>query len=44
VHKETVPTSEVVNGNYSPSGNVTRYDDAGNIATGPADSHIPGGY
>ena len=42
VHKETVPTSKVTNGNYKQS-KATRYDDAGNVSNDKAATHIPGG-
>lgn len=43
VHKETVPTSQVVNGNYKNK-KVTTYDDAGNPSKDPRATHIPGGH
>ena len=38
-HKEVVPTSSVVNGNYQAAS--TKLDDHGNPATAPNQVHIP---
>jgi RHS repeat-associated protein len=42
-HKETVPTSKVEDGSYFEpnASNVTRYNDAGQPSTDPAQVHIP---
>ena len=40
VHKETVPTERVTDGNYSAR-DATTYDDSGNQSTIKQDIHIP---
>ena len=41
-HKESLPTSAVSAGNYSPgAAGLTKFDDAGQPATAPAKVHIP---
>jgi RHS repeat-associated protein len=39
-HKEIVPSSQVVSGNYHPR-DATKYNDLGLPSTGPLDAHIP---
>jgi len=40
-HKEIVPTSSVVSGNYPPGATTARLDDLGNPASAPGQIHIP---
>jgi hypothetical protein len=42
VHKEIVPTDQVVNGNYPPR-SATTLNDSGLPSTDPLQTHIPGG-
>ncbi|MFT3684732.1 MAG: RHS repeat-associated core domain-containing protein [Phycisphaerales bacterium] len=44
VHKETVPTSSVINGNTPRGVRPTTYDDTGAPSSNPRDTHIPGGH
>lgn len=43
VHKETVPTNKITNGDYSPS-DATKFNDLGVPSNDPRQTHIPGGH